>query len=573
MSGEETREHCKRQERGDEHLTGGLDDGIGDGEQQPPPPTKKKGKYTFEDNFRALVAYKQNHGDCCTSLWREDSRLHCWVKDARLRKGGRVRLTDEQRDRLEGLGLGETKSEKEDRLWNEKFEKLKVYKQQHGDCSVPRQFQADPSLARWICSQRATYNNGTIHEGRKWQLESIGIVWKSYLKLRGKYETTGTEANWMLQYDKLVQFKQTCGHCFVPGRYKKDKSLGIWVSSQRARLVKDTIQQYQKDLLDKLGFDTAINLSIDMKWNGQFERLLKFKQEHGHCIVPDQYEKDVSLGAWVKNQRRRNIINTIRQDRKELLDKLGFTWKACRGSGLRGATKRTRQNEQDKKWVHQYEKLVKFKQKHGNCLVPLENKEVSLISLGAWVNTQRQRRHGRNEMRQDRKQLLDKLGFVWNATTAYGGCCFPAAAKKQMALSKHTHVESSFLAQPTFPTTVNRSSAKPAPTVERVRLPPNTKPAAVEFAPADQRARDDSTFKTGSQKPAEESPPSWDAMMKRLLHFKNEKGHPNVPTNFTKWGLGEWVETQRATGRNGELHWWQAERLIEVGLTWWREEE
>jgi hypothetical protein len=57
-------------------------------------------------------------------------------------------------------------------------------------------------------------------------------------------------------------------------------------------------------------------------------------------------------------------------------------------------------------------------------------------------------------------------------------------------------------------------------------------------------------------------------MMERLTYFKDKNGHPNVPRNFKKWGLGEWVEIQRVTGRNGELHWWQAERLLEVGLTW-----
>jgi hypothetical protein len=800
------------------------------------PPRKKKRRYTFEDNFRDLLVYKQKHGQYF-SLTRNGHSTYLDRWFLKVRKG-EIDLTDDQRDRLDGLGLSETKSKKEDRLWNESFEKLKVYKQQHGDCFV----RADPQLGKWVSNQRYNHNKEILREDRKGQLESIGIVWKLDSKLM--YETTKfLETKWMLQYDKLVQFKQTCGHCFVPGRYKKDKSLGRWVSSQRVRLVNDTIpqdrkelldklgftwkpassgdrrvsiknhreneyhkkwmqqyeklvkfkqehsnclvtmgdekdislrawvctqrtrhtdntirqdrkdlldklgfvwnaahggpvrlaalsklsvertslepveqvpasteraheplhtlevlvgsseknrkrcnglwnkqfeklkayqeqhghwtvasltkydlqlgrwaalqrqayktetfleerkvqlesigfvwqvnvrkpndatnrdkkwmQQYEKlvefkqthghclvpmkypkdkslalwasnqrasytkirqdrkDLLDKLGFDTAIKVTIDMKWNGQFERLLEFKQEHGHCIVPDQYEKDVPLGTWVKNQRRRNIINTIRQDRKELLDKHGFTWKPACGGDRRASAKDPRESEYHMKWMHQYEKLVKFKQEHGNCLVPWYYDEgVSLISLGAWVSTQRQRRHGQNEMRQDRKQLLDKLGFVWNVT-AHGGCCFPTAAQ-------HAHIESSILAQPTFPTTVNRSSAKPAPTVERVGLPPNTKPAAVEFAPADQRVREDSTFQTGSQKPTEES---WDAMMKRLLHFKHRNGHPNVPPNFTKWRLGAWVETQRAIGRNGELHWWQAEKLIEVGLTWWEEEE
>jgi hypothetical protein len=40
------------------------------------------------------------------------------------------------------------------------------------------------------------------------------------------------------------------------------------------------------------------------KWNDKFERLVRYKQEHGECLVPDAYEEDPSLGSWVATQRR-----------------------------------------------------------------------------------------------------------------------------------------------------------------------------------------------------------------------------------------------------------------------------
>jgi hypothetical protein len=836
MSGEETREHCKRQERGDEHLIGGMDDGGN--EQQPPPPKKKHRSSNFDDSLKYLLVYKQKYGNF-NSLSRKDLSLHLWLQN--VQEGG-IQLTDDQRDRLDGVV--KTKREKDDRLWNEKFEKLKAYKEQHGNCSVPRRFKEDIPLGRWVAAQRQVYRNEPFREDRKKQLESIGVVCQT--NVRKPYYATSEEEDvvcqsnvkmpyhdkpeegdeeWMQQYDKLVWFEHTRGHCVVPEKYPDDKSLATWAKHQRSIYARNTIRQDRKDLLEMLGFDT-MKLTIDMKWDRHFGRLLEFKQMHGHCIVPDQYEKDVPLGTWVKNQRKFCIENRLRQDRKELLDQHGFTWKAYRGSGLNGATKRNRQNEHDIKWMKQYEKLVIFKQGHGNCLVPKDyEKDVSLVSVGEWVSFQR-KLHGQNKMRRDRKELLDKLGFVWKIglraandmewmqqyenlvkfKQTHGHCLVPDQYEEDvnlgtwvstqrkhqgqykmrqdrkelldqlgwnagahsgspvhvlaaLALSKSTHVESSVLAQPTFPTTVDRSSAKPSPTVER--FPSNTKPATVKFAHADRRARDDSTFKTGSQKPAEESPPSWDAMMERLLHFKHENeqrdrllelhwetrqergarywnesfeklkvykqqhgnclissrfkedpklaawvntqrtaykketihedrkeklesigfvwrryklpkkpsdifiesdawilryeklieyhhtqghclvpldhkkekspaeltsaeptpaerisskptlvkslsspeqarkvfnptlkpeeswdtmmkrllhfkhrnGHPDVPPNFTKWGLGEWVETQRAIGRNGELHWCKAERLIEVGLTWWGEED
>jgi hypothetical protein len=40
------------------------------------------------------------------------------------------------------------------------------------------------------------------------------------------------------------------------------------------------------------------------KWDEIFGRLLKYKKEHGDCLVPNRYEQDPSLGAWVSTQRR-----------------------------------------------------------------------------------------------------------------------------------------------------------------------------------------------------------------------------------------------------------------------------
>jgi Helicase associated domain len=40
------------------------------------------------------------------------------------------------------------------------------------------------------------------------------------------------------------------------------------------------------------------------KWDALFGRLLKYKDEFGDCLVPNRYETDPTLGAWVSTQRR-----------------------------------------------------------------------------------------------------------------------------------------------------------------------------------------------------------------------------------------------------------------------------
>lgn len=51
---------------------------------------------------------------------------------------------------------------------------------------------------------------------------------------------------------------------------------------------------------------------LQQKWNHMFDRLVVFKNKHGHCLVPNRYSEDQALGAWVSTQRRQ--VRKIQQD-------------------------------------------------------------------------------------------------------------------------------------------------------------------------------------------------------------------------------------------------------------------
>jgi hypothetical protein len=144
---------------------------------------------------------------------------------------------------------------------------------------------------------------------------------------------------------------------------------------------------------------------LDKQWNMKYEQLVEFKRKNGHCVVPAKYEQDKSLGIWVRTQRIANNNNTIGFDRKEELDRIGFAWKAYAAHQYK---------PDDKLWHQQYEKLLEYKRKSGHCKVPNKHKDDK--SLGTWVRNQRAR-HARNEMRQGRKKLLNKIGFAWKHCT------------------------------------------------------------------------------------------------------------------------------------------------------------
>ena len=46
------------------------------------------------------------------------------------------------------------------------------------------------------------------------------------------------------------------------------------------------------------------NNMLQAKWEAMEKRLIAFKEQHGHCLVPNRYVNDPALGAWVSTQRR-----------------------------------------------------------------------------------------------------------------------------------------------------------------------------------------------------------------------------------------------------------------------------
>jgi hypothetical protein len=153
------------------------------------------------------------------------------------------------------------------------------------------------------------------------------------------------DKKWKIQYEKLIEFKRTKGHCRVPRSYELDKTLGQWVNDQRKTHTKNKLRLDRKDLLDEIVFawkddaDDGTFKPDDKLWRQQYEKLLEYKRNKGHCMVPARYEQDPSLGMWVARQRNFHNNNKMRPDRKELLDELNFVWKADTVATRSSATK------------------------------------------------------------------------------------------------------------------------------------------------------------------------------------------------------------------------------------------
>ena len=121
---------------------------------------------------------------------------------------------------------------------------------------------------------------------------------------------------------------------------------------------------------------TQVLTKHDNQWNMKYEKLVQFKRQNGHCVVPFGCEQDKAYGRWMQTQRSFYALRKMRMDRKALLDEIGFVWT--------DESLAARLSDRDKKWRQQHIKLIEFKQKSGNCLVPQAHKEDK--SLGLWVD-------------------------------------------------------------------------------------------------------------------------------------------------------------------------------------------
>ena len=158
----------------------------------------------------------------------------------------------------------------------------------------------------------------------------------------------------------------------------------------------------------------------DERFMKQFQDLMNFKKEHGHCRVP-QSKRFKTLGGWVNNLRvmyNRDPENGVRPDRKKLLDTAGFVWNA--GADRPG---------NDARWEEQYKHLVEFKTNFGHCRVPQTGPH---RKLGRWVATQRALfvKDPENGIRSDRLQRLNDIEFTWDAKGFKGRHFYSIQASK-----------------------------------------------------------------------------------------------------------------------------------------------
>jgi len=141
-------------------------------------------------------------------------------------------------------------------------------------------------------------------------------------------------------------------------------------------------------------------------WTEKFEELLRFREENGHCLVPNCHPENPALAQWTKRQRYQYKLkmdgkrSTITDERVRALDEAGFVWDSHKAV-----------------WAERLEELKEFKKQYKHCNVPSRYKPNHQLAI--WVK--RQRRQWKNKidrlpncMTDERQRALEAIGFVWD---------------------------------------------------------------------------------------------------------------------------------------------------------------
>jgi superfamily II DNA or RNA helicase len=285
---------------------------------------------------------------------------------------------------------------------------------------------------------------------------------------------------------------------------------------------------------------TRVLERLESSWDVNFGKLVKFKEEHGHCRVHSFNYSDSSFLNWIENQRRFNSRGKLSSGRFQRLNSLGFEW------SLRAI-----------EWLNNFEALKTFQAKHNHCRVP-RNYKIDGLNLGIWVSTQR-KIHDANQLSSDRVIKLESIGFEW------------ANIKKKFQFAGRKTAfnegwDKSFEKLATFKS-LHGHCLVPALYINDKKLGGWVRYQRISHAEG--RLSRDRFERLESLGFEWNGRSNWEDQFSILSEFKSRFGHCRVPSSYKiNLQLGRWVRTQRRFMAKGKLSPERIARLESLGFEW-----
>jgi len=272
------------------------------------PSKEKRGIYKkWYDNRDYLKAYMDAH----EGSWdiskddKENAKLKSWLDNQqteykKFMNGQESSMTQEKLQLLKDIGFEFTYIP-----FDERFEQLRAFKQEHGHVDVPA---THAELGKWMqsirrqCKSFADTAESTrdIDAKRFAQLTAIGVDPNRKLVKNEEEEAQ----KWDEMFAKLEEFKRDHGDLNVK-RDPETRDLYNWVVLQRneyKKLQHDKPSKLTAPRLIKfnqIGFEFG-KRGTYKNWEQRVEQLKEYKEKNGHVNIP---VTDPELGEFVSRQR------------------------------------------------------------------------------------------------------------------------------------------------------------------------------------------------------------------------------------------------------------------------------
>ena len=369
-------------------------------------------EYKYQCNLDQLKEYYVMHLniDVPSAIDGEYRTLYKWLcrqkeEYKKYLNGEKSKLTDERRRALENLGfyigmfdtniIEEKTGIRPKRVsWEERYEQLLKFKNDHGNCNVPTNDENYSTLSGWVQHQRAEKKKkdrgakSRLSDTKEDKLNRVGFIWSI------------KDWNWNQRLDELRKYAALNGHCNVPTR---DSELGAWVMTQRIQYGKGNLSEDRIQSLNGLGFVWDMH---QLAWLRNYDELRSYLQS-----------KDVNLqsishlGPWIATQRAekrykdQGLESHMTDERQQMLDLIGFEWNVSE----------ERDKHRQWTWMNNFQHLKDHVARTGSFKIPTsQNGENNAFAI--WVRDQRRYLKAYDQgddspMTEERRNLLRTIGF------------------------------------------------------------------------------------------------------------------------------------------------------------------
>mmetsp|Transcript_30278 Transcript_30278/g.46428 ORF Transcript_30278/g.46428 Transcript_30278/m.46428 type:complete len:484 (+) Transcript_30278:127-1578(+) len=145
---------------------------------------QSKNDTIWDANFQKLILYEKEHQDCLVPQnYACDPPLGRWVHQQRV-KLRQNNLSHSRKEKLDSIGFTWSQAKE---AWLIMYDRLVDYKAANDNCMVPRAFESDPKLGKWVNNQR--HRRHKISQERQHMLTTLGFSWDILSKKSGSSQS------------------------------------------------------------------------------------------------------------------------------------------------------------------------------------------------------------------------------------------------------------------------------------------------------------------------------------------------------------------------------------------------